>query len=70
MCIGSVKGDMSGEHGNREWTLRIYSADNTETPNRHNRMSFYHFSVTAIVDLAVTWKTLSCTALGSTTSPW
>jgi hypothetical protein len=37
------KGDMSGEHGNREWTLRTYSADNTETPNRHNRMSFYHF---------------------------
>ena len=38
------KGDASGEHGNREWSFRIYSADNTETPNRHNRMSFYHSS--------------------------
>lgn len=38
------KGDASGIHGNREWSFRIYSADNTETPNRHNRMSFYHFS--------------------------
>lgn len=38
------KGDTSGVHGNREWTFRIYSADNTEKPKRHNRMSFYHFS--------------------------
>jgi Concanavalin A-like lectin/glucanases superfamily len=38
------KGDASGEHGNREWSFRIYSADNTEKPNRHNRMSLYHFS--------------------------
>jgi hypothetical protein len=38
------KGDASGEHGNREWSFRVYSADNAETPNRHNRMSFYHFS--------------------------
>lgn len=37
------KGDTSGNNGNREWTFRIYSADNTERPNRHNRMSFYHF---------------------------
>ena len=38
------KGDASGELGNREWSFRVYSADNAETPNRHNRMSFYHFS--------------------------
>jgi hypothetical protein len=37
------KGDTSDDHGNREWTFRIYSADNTEKPNRHNRMSFCHF---------------------------
>jgi Concanavalin A-like lectin/glucanases superfamily len=37
------KGDTSGSHGNREWSFRIYSADNTEQPNRHNRMSFYLF---------------------------
>ena len=36
------KGNTSGANGNREWTFRIYSADNTE--GRHNRMSFYHFS--------------------------
>lgn len=37
------KGNTSGTaSGNREWTFRIYSADNTE--GRHNRMSFYHFS--------------------------
>lgn len=36
------KGNTSGTNGNREWTFRIYSADNTE--GRHNRMSFYHFS--------------------------
>lgn len=36
------KGDTSGASGNREWTFRIYSADNTE--GRHNRMSFYHFN--------------------------
>ena len=36
------KGTVSGASGNREWTFRIYSADNTE--GRHNRMSFYHFS--------------------------
>lgn len=36
------KGTTSGASGNREWTFRIYSADNTE--GRHNRMSFYHFS--------------------------
>ena len=36
------KGDTSGTNGNREWTFRIYSADNTE--GRHNRMSFYVFS--------------------------
>ncbi|HUR59767.1 MAG TPA: LamG-like jellyroll fold domain-containing protein [Opitutaceae bacterium] len=38
------KGNTSGAGGNREWSFRIYSADNTESPNRHNRMSFYHFS--------------------------
>ena len=37
------KGDASGELGNREWSFRVYSVDNAETPNRHNRMSFYHF---------------------------
>ena len=37
------KGEASGVHGNREWSFRIYSADNTERPNRHNRMSFYLF---------------------------
>ena len=37
------KGEASGKHGNREWSFRIYSADNTERPNRHNRMSFYLF---------------------------
>jgi hypothetical protein len=37
------KGDTSGTHGNREWAFRIYSADNAEKPNRHNRMSFYLF---------------------------
>ncbi|WP_158257532.1 LamG-like jellyroll fold domain-containing protein [Haliangium sp. UPWRP_2] len=36
------KGNRSGVNGNREWTFRIYSADNSE--GRHNRMSFYHFS--------------------------
>lgn len=36
------KGNTSGASGNREWTFRIYSADNTE--GRHNRMSFYHFN--------------------------
>ena len=36
------KGTVSGAHGNREWSFRIYSADNTE--GRHNRMSFYLFS--------------------------
>ena len=36
------KGNTSGASGNREWTFRIYSANNTE--GRHNRMSFYHFS--------------------------
>lgn len=35
------KGTVSGTGGNREWTFRIYSADNTE--GRHNRMSFYLF---------------------------
>lgn len=35
------KGTVSGISGNREWSFRIYSADNSE--DRHNRMSFYHF---------------------------
>ena len=38
------KGDRSGENGNREWSLRIYSADNTEDPPRHNRLSTYLFA--------------------------
>jgi hypothetical protein len=38
------KGDRSGTNGNREWSLRIYSADNTEEPPRHNRLSAYLFA--------------------------
>ncbi len=37
------KGNTYGAGGNQEWSLRIYSADNTENPNRQNRMSVYHF---------------------------
>lgn len=35
------KGTTSGPNGNREYSLRIYSADNSE--GRHNRMSAYAF---------------------------
>ncbi|WP_280309879.1 LamG-like jellyroll fold domain-containing protein [Nocardia abscessus] len=38
------KGMVSGRHGNREWTFRVFSADNTE--NRANRISFYLFGQT------------------------
>ena len=38
------KGERSGANGNREWSLRIYSADNTEQPPRHNRLSAYLFA--------------------------
>ncbi len=38
------KGNTYGVNGNQEWSFRIYSADNTENPNRHNRMSVYHFN--------------------------
>ena len=38
------KGDRSGPNGNREWSLRMYSADNTEDPPRHNRLSAYLFA--------------------------
>ncbi|QLQ30466.1 MAG: hypothetical protein HZT40_01260 [Candidatus Thiothrix singaporensis] len=37
------KGNAYGASGNQEWSFRIYSADNTENPNRQNRMSVYHF---------------------------
>jgi hypothetical protein len=33
-----------GETGQAEWTLRIYSHSNTETPPRPNRISFYVFN--------------------------
>jgi Concanavalin A-like lectin/glucanases superfamily len=33
-----------GTSGQHEWAGRQYSADNTEIPNRDNRISFYHFS--------------------------
>jgi hypothetical protein len=33
-----------GVTGQHEWAARIYSADNTEVPNRKNRMSFYLFN--------------------------
>lgn len=38
------KGVGSGATGQEEWTFRIYSADNTESPNRVNRMSYYLFN--------------------------
>jgi len=38
------KGDRYGDNGNQEWSLRIYSADNTEDPPRHNRLSAYVFA--------------------------
>ena len=33
-----------GTRGQYEWALRMYSQDNTENPNRANRISFYVFN--------------------------
>jgi hypothetical protein len=33
-----------GDTGRHEWAARMYSADNTEVPNRKNRASFYLFN--------------------------
>ena len=33
-----------GDAGQQEWVLRMYSLDNTETPPRPNRISFYVFN--------------------------
>jgi hypothetical protein len=39
------KGVGTGTSGQEEWAFRIYSADNTESPNRVNRMSYYLFNL-------------------------